>query len=400
MTRQKLEFKAALFDGRSARRRDVFVTATPREIHLRFPDGGGGSWPYPGVRLSPGTLGADEIHLERDVTELEGIRTETLEVFDPGFGETLTRVAPLGLSAQLRRRSGISWTTFAVATLALGVFFFVAWEYVVPGLARKVAQQVPVKWEEQLGEMVFHNLFPNLPPPKNPQTMKVLNQVLAPLLETVPGQPYTIRLHVHPARAVNALALPGGHIIVFQGLLTETESPEELAGILAHELQHVLRRHSTQGVIRALASQMMVALLIGDVNGVMNSVLNMAGNLQTFAFSRELESEADREGMNMYLKAGLDPEHMIHMYRKLDREEKRALYGDDGEPPPAETAGKKKGLTEYFSTHPAGTDRVAQLEKMVEEKSATAYKPLLIGVDWASVVAAGNFESPEPGGKT
>ena len=82
-------------------------------------------------------------------------------------------------------------------------------------------------------------------------------------------------------KEVNALALPGGAIVVSNGLFNQAESPEEFAGVIAHEIQHVLLRHSTRGILRNLAQNMLRALFLGDVNAIMEKMVNLAGTLET-----------------------------------------------------------------------------------------------------------------------
>ena len=65
--------------------------------------------------------------------------------------------------------------------------------------------------------------------------------------------------------------MPGGNIIVFEGLLKIADSPEEIAGLLAHEVQHIFLKHSTRGILRNLASGVLLALVRGDTNTVMET---------------------------------------------------------------------------------------------------------------------------------
>jgi beta-barrel assembly-enhancing protease len=84
------------------------------------------------------------------------------------------------------------------------------------------------------------------------------------LEQSVEGnQPYDLRIYIWSEKGVKALALPGGVMLISQGLLNEAKSPEELAGVIAHEIQHVLLRHSTRGIIRNLTQSMLLALFVG-----------------------------------------------------------------------------------------------------------------------------------------
>ena len=151
--------------------------------------------------------------------------------------------------------------------------------------------------------------------------------------------------------------------MVFQGLLNQAESPEELAGVIAHEIQHVLLRHSTRGILRNLAQNMILTLLIGDVNAVMEGIVGLAGELETLGLSREMEAEADRKGMELILATNIDPHGMIRIFEKLTQEKSSQ-----------EEAIREKTITEendselfsYFSTHPSSQNRLEKLEKQMK----------------------------------
>ena len=89
--------------------------------------------------------------------------------------------------------------------------------------------------------------------------------------------------------------------MVFQGLINITETPEELAGVLAHEFQHVLKRHSTRGIIRSEAINLFATIISGNSDSMTNVILQAGGILEFLRYSRKLESQADAEGMKMML---------------------------------------------------------------------------------------------------
>ena len=186
-----------------------------------------------------------------------------------------------------------------------------------------VADQIPTEWEEKLGQDYFQILFKESLKEPDPKVQKALDHIAKRLLTAVPDQPYHFRIYVHPSKMVNALALPGGTIIVFQGLINITETPEELAGVLAHEFQHVLKRHSTRGIIRSEAINIFATVVSGD--SMMNAILQAGGMMEFLRYSRTLESQADAEGMKMMLAAQVDPQGMVRMFEHLEREQHRQL---------------------------------------------------------------------------
>ncbi len=313
---------------------------------------------------------------------------------DPQFLFNLRQISSVPLHSSLRQVTGSRHVLLALAALVIPLFLYGLWKVVIPQLSDRVAMQVPVFWEEKLGLTVLENLPKTLAPTPDPEKEKALQVIVDRLLTAHPSQPYDIRIYISPFQMVNAVALPGGHIIVFQGLLNIADSPEELAGVLAHEIQHVLLRHSTRDIIRALTSQILLTLMLGDMNGSMEVALDVAGELDGLRHSRNMEREADRHGMEMILSAGIDPNGMVSMFEKLGEQEKLLPQGEK-----PETSGPEEdpsSWTEYLSTHPAGNDRVDQLKKQVAMSDKKSYTPLLPNLNWNATVHRG--KPPKPSG--
>jgi predicted Zn-dependent protease len=146
--------------------------------------------------------------------------------------------------------------------------------------------------------------------------------------------------------AVNALAAPGGYVVVYRGLLERTASPDELAGVLAHELQHVVLRHSMRGLLREMGTSAAIGLIFGDTSGL----AGLAGELGSLRYQRADEDEADNKGIELMVRAGFEPRAMITMFEKLERE-----------------SNELPGVLQYLSTHPATRERVARLEERARD---------------------------------
>jgi hypothetical protein len=137
---------------------------------------------------------------------------------------------------------------------------------------------------------------------------------------------------------VNALATPGGSIVVFRGLLERTENAEELAGVLAHEIQHVMHRHSTKAILRQASAGVLMAALVGDVSAVVAFGLQSARTLGDLRYSRQAELEADRDGARMLHAAAVDPAGMVSFFQAMQREEGAPRTAVPLDPPAAATA--------------------------------------------------------------
>ena len=222
------------------------------------------------------------------------------------------------------------------------------------------------------GHEPIHWLYPNL--------RWAANTTNALLEQSVEGnQPYDLRIYIWSEKEVNALALPGGAMLISQGLLNEAESPEELAGVIAHEIQHVLLRHSTRGIIRNLTQSMLLTLFVGDVNATMEKVVNLVSTLETLGLSREMEVEADRKGMELILAANIDPHGMIRIFEKLTQNE------SSQEEEIKNKAVSRKKDTEffsYFSTHPSSKNRILNLKKQMKPHENKTWMPLFQNLNW------------------
>jgi Zn-dependent protease with chaperone function len=395
MNARNLQFTGAYFDGLSARKQTVTVHLSPRQMTLSFPSSGQTlTWSYADCRRQSASNGDNPpFQLEHRIENSKDHRLESLTVDDPQFLFNLRQISAIPLHSSLRQVTGSRHVLLALAVLVIPLFLYGLWKVVIPQLSDQVAMQVPVFWEEKLGLTVLEGLPKALAPTPDPKKEEALKAIVDRLLTAHPNQPYHIRIHISPFQMVNAVALPGGHIIVFQGLLNTADSPEELAGVLAHEIQHVLLRHSTRGIIRALTSQILLTLLIGDMNGSMEVALDVAGELDGLHHSRNMEREADRHGMEMILSAGIDPNGMVRMFEKLGDQENLLTQGKK-----PETSGPEEdpsSWTEYLSTHPAGNDRVDQLKKQVAMSEKKSYTPLLPNTNWKATVH--QEKQPRPG---
>ncbi|MCA9501300.1 MAG: M48 family metallopeptidase, partial [Nitrospira sp.] len=165
---------------------------------------------------------------------------------------------------------------------------------------------------------------------------------------------------------VNAMAAPGGYVIVFRGLLQDTSSPEEFAGVLAHEIQHILLRHTMHLIVRHVSMAFVIAALSGDASGMMAYALQAAQTLQTLSYSRDAEDQADKQGFHLLQQAKIDPKGMITFFTKLGKEQ------------------PVNDPLRYLSTHPATQDRLAHLTSLLPPDSRT-YQTFPFQSEWSDI---------------
>ena len=372
MTARKLQFAGSLFDGRSSQKHLVDVELTPQAIILKAPGDKPIRWAYPQLRWAADT---SPFHIEHCAEGDEGL--ETLVVDDPDFYRSVLEIAPKSFSSR-ENESKFNWKLYSVGILVLIFSAYVFIKTVPSFLADQMVEKIPIEWEVTVGQSIL-KMLPVAQKP-DPEVLKVLQDTVDFLKQSLPGNPYDLKVYILPVEQVNALALPGGPIVIFEGLIDKAESPEELAGVLAHEIQHILLRHSTRGILRNLAKSMLVTLFLGDVNSVMEGIIQLAGQLETLGLSREMEAEADQKGMELILAANIDPHGMIRIFKKLMQEDFSQKKLPKGKP-----VSEENDISSYFSTHPSSQNRLARLEKQMRSHENRIWTPLFPNLDWNEI---------------
>jgi Zn-dependent protease with chaperone function len=357
------QWEGAYLDGRSAARRRATIRLFSTGLQVTVEDGRDFQWPFQEIRQTQGFYAGEEVRLERG-----GPLAEALLVSDPAFLVALREVAPgAGFHDPGRRRLRAGATVGAA--LGLIVLTVVLYVWGIPALAAVVAARVPVGWEERLGQAAVEQLAPASRRCTDPGRQAKIDGIVARLMAPLPSRPYTIRVIVVDDRRVNALAAPGGWVVVFRGLLERAKTAEELAGVLAHEVQHVLRRHATRALIQHASMALLVSALAGDPTGALGFGVEGARALATLEYSRQFETEADAEGMQLLLAAGIDPAGMIVFFESLAR-----------------TSGGMPDILSYLSTHPSPDDRLARLRALARAAPAS-HAPLMSAGEWRNVTA-------------
>ena len=168
-----------------------------------------------------------------------------------------------------------------------------------------------------------------------------------------PGLDY--QFYIINSEAVNAFALPGGHVYVTRGLIERTRSGPELAGVLAHEIGHVVQRHGVEKLQRHLRTGSLVNVLYSIILGgepamLKDNPLRLAGFLWTANHSREDENEADRLAVQYLARAGVDPRGMLTLLQSLLE---------------VEQADSTTAASAWFSSHPLTASRIAETEAVI-----------------------------------
>lgn len=230
-------------------------------------------------------------------------------------------------------------------------------------IAAWVAGYVSIEQEQALGEMVFANATDGMKLRQTGYDYEVLKSIGERLTQ---GSVYDYHWYLADTEEINAFAVPGGYVVANTGLLKAADSAEEVAGVLAHEVQHVEQRHTLEDIIYSLGWQASIALIAGDVSSLW--ITQAATQLTSLKFSRELETEADIKGLEALHKANIAPQGLVTFFEKL-----------------AESEEGLDSLT-FLSTHPASDQRSANLKKAIQQQ--TNWTTLALPYDWPKVKAA------------
>jgi beta-barrel assembly-enhancing protease len=230
-------------------------------------------------------------------------------------------------------------------------------------IAGWIAGTIPIEQEVGIGRQAFEGLRAQLNLRDTGAAYEAVSVIGARLTK---GSKYRYEFHVADDKAVNAFALPGGVIVVNTGLIDLTARPEELAGVLAHEVQHIELRHSVRGMVKSLGLRGLFAFATGDIGGSLigEAVVGMTG----LKFSRDDESEADRAGLDSLIEADIDPSGMPAFFEKMSKH--------SGEAPVA-----------FVSSHPSSASREAALRARLSATQKT-FTPLGTG-PWPPAGASG-----------
>ena len=162
--------------------------------------------------------------------------------------------------------------------------------------------------------------------------------------------PWEWDFHVLNSEVINAFALPGGQVFISYGLLERLETEGQLAGVLGHEIVHVLARHSAERIAEGQLTQGLLEAVVVASEGDGTQVAALIAQLGNMRFGRSDELESDRIGIEVMVDAGYDPRGMVGVMEIL-------AEASEGQAPP-----------EFFSTHPNPDNRIQQIQEKIDEE--------------------------------
>ncbi|HEY6225926.1 MAG TPA: M48 family metallopeptidase [Verrucomicrobiae bacterium] len=228
-----------------------------------------------------------------------------------------------------------------MALAAIALIFFVLWagSNVILGM---IVAVMPAEWEQQVGKSAFAAMEEDYKMTSDSAVTNRLFLVTERLKKGLPADAPKFVFHVADDGLVNAFALPGGHVVVMRGLIEEA-TPDELAGVLAHEMSHVLRKHGMRGLAQ-MVGPILIADYLFDSRGAISALIAVSATFGELKYSREAETEADDYAWDIMMKANIDPRSLTAFFQKLKKLE-------------------PKQVSDVLSTHPTTQARIERLEK-------------------------------------
>ena len=255
------------------------------------------------------------------------------------------------LSLKTKIRGFALLTTVALCLLlCMGL-----WKGVDPA-SRWIAVQIPPETEAQLGGTVFEQIAAEKNIIDDPLIVEQLDRLAEPLILAIDSDRYEFHFTIIEDESINAFALPGGYMAIHTGLILKADRPEEVLGVMAHELAHVTEQHSMRILIKQIGLRAFLSFFLGDLASVTDILVANAPSLLHLKFSRDHETEADAVGFEYLERANIDPSGMVGFFQKIKEEHE-------------ESGMSMEGALSILSTHPATDDRIAHLSDLIENES-------------------------------
>jgi len=215
-------------------------------------------------------------------------------------------------------------------------------------MVRTIASGVPMEWEEKFGQEEIDKLRKEGALVDDTNQIAQLTELAQPLIKALPENRRNLKFYILDNPFPNAFALPGGYVVVHNGLLQMTETPEELLGVLAHEIAHETQRHVIRHRIAAAGPLVVFGFFMHSRSGAGNLLALGSGLMIYQGFSQDYETEADEVGWSYLVAANIDPRGMISTFQKLRASEDGMHFVH---------------MPQAFASHPALGKRIALLEK-------------------------------------
>jgi Zn-dependent protease with chaperone function len=345
--------RAVYFDGQTNRKHSVVLRIADR-IEIVEQDVVVAAWPFADVRRADGPPTA----LLR-LACTSALPLARLEVEDEAAKQAIISNCPS--LAVGRGQSQIARIVFWSLAAACSIIGLAA--YGIPVAADRLVPFVPQAWENRVGQAVDRQIRTFISDKAcSAADGQVALATLVGKLESAGGIENVPEPLVISSKIANALALPGGKIILLDGLLEKAQSPDELAGILAHELGHVKHRDGMRKLIQTGGTSFLVGLLFGDITGAGAAVF-AARSLLDASYSRDAERDADAFASQTMRKLGRSASAAGELLLRITR-------------------GQTNRTAPILDSHPLTEERLAAMKR---DDGPVTGEPLLSDSEWRAL---------------
>lgn len=368
------DWQGRLSDGQTARSETVTVRLTAGGLEIT----GTGSPTLHAydtlTSASPVTASASDVLLS--VAEQPGA---SLFVSGADFVRHLATRAP-GLTASAQRWKTTRPILVVVALILAGAATLWALD-VSP--AKGIASLMPDRVRQGLGDSVVASMVGNRRECTNPAGRKALDKLTA-RLSAASGSPRSFSVRVVDWKLINAFATPGERIVMTSEIIAKAISPDEIAGILAHEMGHGIELHPEAGIVRAIGLTAAMELLLGS-----GTISNLGLTLAQIQYTRAGEREADHHALRILKQASISTAGIVAFFERLDAIErtKSKKAKTNGKPDNTKTDSSASDVQRealaLFRTHPVSEERA----KLAAAQAGYPTTPALSAADWEALRA-------------
>jgi Zn-dependent protease with chaperone function len=311
-------------------------------------------WPY-GALAVASPLGRSSTEALVTYAHMPGA---TLFVESAPFAQGLASAAPALTARAGRWRAARPWIWTAAAVAAIG---FGVW---AAGLspARVVAGMLPDGARQKLGAQVIASMTANRRTCAAPAGVAALDALVERLTEAGGGK-NRFKVTIVDWRLLNAFAAPGEQIVLTREIIEKARSPEEVAGVLAHEMGHGIERHPETGIVRAIGLTAAIELVTGGASG---GLVNIGLVLTQLSYTRAAEREADTQGLRLLKGAGISPSGIVDFFKRVQGVERKGSAG---------------GGLDILRTHPQSEERA----RLAASQAPYPTTPALDPAAWAAL---------------
>lgn len=287
-----------------------------------------------------------------------------VEFTDTGLAEALAARCP-DLHRHRPAETGGRWR-IVLWSIAAGISVMVLAVYGVPAIAVRLAPLVPASIDARLGSAVDGQIVRILGDPPvcdDAPARLVLDRLIVRMTEAG-GLPVDPSISVRRHAIANALTLPGGRIVVLSDLIAKARTPDEFAGVLAHEFGHVAAHDPTRALLAASGSSFLLSLILGDLTG--STIIIAVGQAAISAgYSREAETAADSYSVATMRRAGGDATALATILERIAKDDD---HGD---------------VASFLRSHPFTAERAARIRALAGTE--TIGRRILDDAEWTAL---------------